>query len=441
MSLGLLLCGAGAALLADFSGSYLVPLDHKAIQYATAPATDRVSQLVRRIKAGEVKLTYNPEHGYLESLLSELKVPVSSQVLVFSKTSFQAPKIGPRTPRALYHSDDVSVGYVIGGDVLEIVCVDPVLGALFYTLDQEKTAIPQIERRGDCLQCHAGNATIGVPGWIVRSMYVERSGMPIFNAPSFITDHRSPMKDRWGGWYVTGKHGTQTHMGNVFVEDKTNPQLDRTAGSNLTDLSSRVDTGPYAGHGSDIVSLMVLEHQTRMINLLTRVGYEIRMALNDQRPMNELDGASPDNMRPSTERRINNAVEEMLKYMLFVDEATLDAPVEGSAAYAKDFQSAGPRDKRGRSLRELDLKKRMFRYPLSYYVYSPAFDALPQPGRDRFYRRLWEIVSGADKSADYARLTTADRAAIREILLETKKGLPSYWVQSNQAANALLKSS
>jgi hypothetical protein len=431
MLLGLALFGAGAALLADFSGSYLVPLDHQAIQYATAPSTDRVSQLARRIKGGEVRLAYNPEHGYLESLLKELNVPLSSQVLVFSKTSFQAPKISPRTPRALYHSDDVAVGYVIGGDVLEIVCVDPVLGALFYTLDQEKTATPQIERRGDCLQCHAGNSTIGVPGWIVRSMYVERSGMPIFNAPSFITDHRSPLKDRWGGWYVTGKHGTQTHMGNVYVEDKNTPQLDRAAGGNVTDLSSRVDTAPYAGRGSDIVSLMVLEHQTRMINLLTRVGYEIRMSMHDQKPLNEMEGLSPDQIRSSTERRIRNAVEEMLKYMLFVDEAALDAPVEGSPQYSADFQSAGPRDKRGRSLRDLDLNKRMFRYPLSYYIYSPAFDALPQPGRERFYQRLWEIVSGADKKPEYARLTVADRTAIREILLDTKKGLPSYWVSSN----------
>ena len=235
---------SAGALLADFSGSYLVPLDHKAIQYATAPADNCVSSLSERIARGDVSLTYNEEHGYLESLLKQLRVPVSSQVLVFSKTSFQASRIAPRTPRALYHTEDVSVGYVIGGDVLEIAAVDPRLGAVFYTLDQEKTAKPKIERRGDCLQCHAGNATLGVPGLMVRSLHVETSGMPIFNAPSFVTDHRSPISQRWGGWYVTGKHGSQTHMGNLVVQDKARPEaLDRARGK-LRAIGQNLGTTP-----------------------------------------------------------------------------------------------------------------------------------------------------------------------------------------------------
>jgi hypothetical protein len=416
------------ALFGDFSGSYLVPLDHKAIQYATAPERTRVTALQQRLQGGEASLAYSPEHGYLEAVLKELRVPVSSQVLVFSKTSFQAPRIAPRTPRALYHSDDTYVGYVQGGDVIEIAAIDPQLGVLFYTLDQERMAKPQITRRGDCLQCHAGNSTIGIPGLVVRSMHVERSGMPIFNAPSYVTDHRSPLGERWGGWYVSGTHGKQLHMGNVFVEDRSHPEgLDRSRGSNLTDLASLVDTHPYLAEGSDIVSLLVLEHKTRMTNLITRTGFEVRMALHDQRPLNEMEGIAPDHIRESTARRIRNAVEELLRYMLFIDEAPLESPVEGSARYAKDFTSEGPRDSRGRSLRDLDLRHRLLRYPCSFLIYSQSFDGLPSAARDQIYRRLHEILSGKDQSPEFARLSAVDRRAILEILRETKNGLPAYF--------------
>jgi hypothetical protein len=416
------------AVFGDFSGSYLVPLDHRAIQYSIAPERTRVTTLQRRLQSGEASLAYSPEHGYLEAVLTELRVPVSSQVLVFSKTSFQAPRIAPRTPRALYHSDDTYVGYVQGGDVIEIAAVDPQLGVIFYTLDQEKTAKPQIARRGDCLQCHAGNSTIGIPGLMVRSMHVERSGMPIFNAPSYVTDHRSPLGERWGGWYVTGTHGKQLHMGNVFVEDRDHPELlDRRRGANLTDLNSRVDTHPYLAESSDIVSLLVLEHKTRMTNLITRAGFEVRMALHDQRPLNEMEGAEPDHIRESTARRIRNAAEELLRYMLFIDEAPLESPVEGWARYAKDFTSEGPRDSRGRSLRDLDLQHRLLRYPCSFLIYSEAFDGLPGAARDQIYRRLYEILSGKDQSREFAGLSASDRRAVLEILRETKNGLPDYF--------------
>ena len=266
-----------AFAFADFDGSYTVPLNHTAILYNTAPVTDRVAGLQRQLRDGKVKLDHEDRHGFLSAVLKALGVPESSQVLVYSKTSFQAPRISPKMARALYFNDDVFVGWVPGGDVLEIASVDPRQGVIFYTMDQEAAPKPRIDRRDECLQCHASGGTLGVPGLMVRSVFVERSGMPLFNAGGYVTDHRSPLAQRWGGWYVTGTHGAQRHMGNVFVEDRDHPDtLDREKGANVTGLKGLIDVENYLAPSSDIVALMVLEHQTRMTNLIIGVGWEDR---------------------------------------------------------------------------------------------------------------------------------------------------------------------
>jgi hypothetical protein len=415
-------------IFAGLDGSYALPLEHPAIQYATRAVEDRAAKLNQRLKSGDVKLPFDPQLGYLPALLRELRLSVSSQVMVFSKTSFQAPRISPWNPRALYHNDDTSVGYVNGGDVLEVASLDPRQGVIFYTLDQEKTGRPELVRRDQCLQCHQGAATLGVPGLVVRSVYPEASGMPLFQAGGFITDHRSPLKNRWGGWYVTGTQGADDHMGNVVVRDRDNPEaLDRSQGAHLRDLTAKFNTAEYLAPFSDIVSLMVLEHQTRMTNLLTRVNYETRLALHDQAAVAKALGTPPDQLTDSSKSRIRNATETLLEYLLFADEAPLQGPIEGTTGFAAEYQRRGPRTKGGLSLRDLDLKTRLLRHPCSPLIYSEAFDALPAPAKNQIYQRLWEILSGKDTSKTYARLSQADRAAILDILLETKSGLPSYW--------------
>jgi hypothetical protein len=415
-------------IFGGLDGSYVLPLDHPAIQYATTPVQDRASKLGRRLRSGEVNLAYDSNLGYLPALLKELELPQSSQVVVFSKTSFQAPRISPVNPRAIYFNDDTSVGYVRGGEVLEVASVDPRQGVIFYTLDQQKTARPELVRRGECLQCHQGGGTLGVPGLVVRSVYPESSGMPLFQAGGFVTDHRSPLNNRWGGWYVTGRQGAEEHMGNIFVEDRDHPDvLDRTKGANLPNLSGKFDTAGYLTPHSDIVSLMVLEHQTRMTDLLTRVNYETRMALHDQAALNKVLGQPDDQLTDSSKSRIANATETLLEYMLFADEAPLHGPIQGSSEFATEYQRRGPRSKRGLSLRDLDLKTRLFRYPCSPLIYAEAFDDLPAPARDRIYQRLWDILSGKDDTKMYERLSKTDRRAILEILMDTKSGLPVYW--------------
>jgi hypothetical protein len=252
-------------------------------------------------------------------------------------------------------------------------------------------------------------------------VYPEISGV-LSRTPGFITDHRSPLRERWGGWYVTGEHGTQQHLGNrTFERFAPLANWDLEDSGNRTNLQKFFDTSAYLAPHSDIVALMTLEHQTRMTNLITRVGYETRVALHDARATWIGD------LGPSLQSRIVNTIEEMLRYMLFTDEALLDAPVRGTTSFAKDFGEAGPRDAKGRSLRDLDLETRLLRYPCSYLIYSAQFNALPESAKDVIYRRLWEILSGRDKSEAFRRLTKTDRQAIREILTATKRDLPTYW--------------
>lgn len=424
-----LAASSGALIaLAGLAGSYVVPLDHDAIQYASRRVTDPVAKLQQAVAAGKVTLNFDENTGYLPAVLKALNVPQESQVLVFSKTSFQAPRIYPRMPRAIYFNESVSVGWVRNGDVVEIASIDPKQGVIFYTLDQEKTVEPRFERRDTCLQCHASGATLGVPGLVVRSVFPEQSGMPLFHAGSFVTDHRSPLKERWGGWYVSGTHGSQVHMGNAMVRDRNKPgDLDTEGTQNLTDLSAHFDTAPYLTPHSDIVALMALEHQSHMTNLLTRVGWEARMAAHDSASINKALERPEDELSDSAKRRISNAVEELLEYMLFTQETRLTERVRGVSGFAEVFARSGPRDRKGRSLFDLDLKTRLLRYPCSYLIYSEAFDELPEIARDRVYRRLWEILTEHDTSAKFANLASDDRKAIFEILRDTKKGLPDYW--------------
>lgn len=424
---------ASILLMAELGGSYVVPLEHSAIQYATRPLDDPIARLQKRLAAGAETLKFDQEKGYLESVLNAAGVRAESQVLVFSKTSFQAPRIAPRMPRAIYFNDELAVGFVRGGDVLEFASIDPKQGVIFYTLDQEPTEKPRFERRDTCLQCHASGATLGVPGLVVRSVYPEPSGMPVFQAGTFVTDHRSPLKERWGGWYVSGTHGSQTHMGNAVVRDRERPEdMPSKDTQNVTDLRSRFDTEAYLTPHSDIVALMALEHQTRMTNLITRVGYEARMALHDNAAMNKALGRPDTEISDSTNRRVNSAADELVAYMLFTQETHLTEPVKGVSGFAESFARQGQRDHRGRSLRDLDLKTRLLRYPCSYLIYSEAFDSMPEIALDRIYKRLWEVLSGKDVSPEFASLSQDDRKAILEILLDTKKGLPEYWRKSER---------
>jgi len=341
----------------------------------------------------------------------------------------QRHRINPRTPRAVYFADDVYVGYCQKGDVLEVTAVDPQLGTVFYSLSQKKSDQPQFKRQTDnCLICHASSFNQGYPGHLVRSVFADGLGLPLLASGTYRIDHTSPLKQRWGGWYVTGTSGKQTHLGNLIVRGNPRPEdIDNSANVNVTSLDRYINTSPYLTPHSDIVALMALEHQTEMHNRLTRASFLTRVALRDEAEFNKALGRRADYRTDSTLSRIKNAGEPVVKYLLMGEEAELTDAVKGTSPFAEEFMKRGPRDRRGRSLRDLDLKHRLFVYPCSYVIYSEAFDALPPPVRDYVLRRLWEVLTGADRSKDFAHLSSEDRRAILEILSETKANLPGYW--------------
>ncbi len=399
------------------------------IDYHRVAVHDPVARLQKKIDRGETKLEFDGDHGYLKSVLRELGIPFSSQSLVFSKTSFQLRKIDPARPRAVYFGDSVYIGWVQQGDVLEVASVDPRQGTIFYTLSQDPSGRPEFIRdRGQCLTCHASSRTQGVPGVLIRSVYTAPSGQPILGTSTYTTDHRSPLKERWGGWYVSGRHGTDLHMGNQTVQGRRGAEsADLSKGANRTDLSSIVSLSPYLSPSSDIVALMVLEHQSQTQNRITRANYECRMATQYDQMMNEMLERPDDFQSETTKRRLAKVVNDLVDFLLFVDEYPLAGPIEGTTRFVRDFASQGVRDKQGRSLREFDLVKRLFKYPCSYLIYSESFDSLPEPVLSQVYRRLWEVLSGEDESDRFAHLTGETRAAILEILRDTKPGLPDYW--------------
>ncbi|MCE9632322.1 MAG: hypothetical protein K8S94_16620 [Planctomycetia bacterium] len=399
------------------------------IAYSETAADNAISRLQARIDAGKTSLPRDDRLGYLPALLDALDVPVSSQMLVFSKTSLQQQRITPQNPRALYFNDDVYVGYVRGGTVLELSVADPRLGTVFYTLDQDPaeraTFVRQTE---DCLICHGGSQTAGVPGHVVRSVYVDASGQPIFSAGSHRVDHTTPLINRFGGWYVTGTHGPQQHLGNVtFRKRPDHDGVDDMSGLNRIDVSDRFGTAGYPSGHSDLVALMVFAHQAAAHNAITKAGFESRAALHREAALNRELGEAADHRWPSTTTVLDAAAESLVECFLLCDEPPLAAAIGGTTDFAREFSSRGPTAPDGRSLRALDLNTRLFRHPCSYLVYDASFARLPAEVRDRFWRRLDAVLSGPDAAQRFAHLSAADRTAIREILAATHAGAPVAW--------------
>ena len=370
---------------------------------ASGFASDPIADLELKIGRGEIKLEFDAQHGYLASLLKNLEVPVSSQTLVFSKTSLQAELISPKTPRALYFSDDVYVAWVQGASLIEIISVDPKKGSTFYVLRQEQAERPRFERSTghECSVCHYVHeaAPKFVPRLLVSSVVPDAAGN-VEGAFPLPTNDQSPMKERWGGWYVTGTHGDQKHLGNTALKTPASAFNEIPASAlansfNVTDLRGRFDTTRYLSPHSDIVALMVLSHQAEVQNLIALASAKTA----------------------ATPKEIG---EPLVKALLFAGAAPLTGPIKGTSNFAAEFAGQGPRDGRGRSLRDFDLNTRLFRYPLSYLIYSKPFDEMPEDVKAYVYRRLREVLAGTDKSPDFAHLSAQDRTAILEILRETK---------------------
>ncbi len=403
-----------------------IDFERAPISYSKTQPNNRITALIADIQSGAVRLENDASHGYLRSLLRHLDVSIATQTLVFSKTSHQRYRISPQAPRALYFNDDVYLGWVQGGDVIEISVADPHLGGVFYTIDQRKVRPkPTLTRQlGRCTLCHASTHSGRIPGHIVRSVYPNANGMPILTAGTFRTTHRSPLSKRWGGWYVTGTHGSQRHMGNVWVEDESAwDELDVESGANVQDLSTRIDLSPYLSPHSDIVALMVLEHQVTMHNLFTRASIDWRLFWKEAQEINREKGIAAENMSAESKQRLKIIARHVVDGLLFKDEAILTSTVRGTSEFQNEFPKLGPADESGRCLRQLDLSTRLFRYPCSYMIYSDVFDALPPRLQESIYQQLSAALQPDANHSEY-HIGASDRKAIREILHSTKQGFP-----------------
>jgi hypothetical protein len=383
-------------------GDTLAPrLDHPAIGYLDHPLRDAVSELNRRIERGAAELKFENGNGYLRSVLQLLHISIESQMAVFSKASVQFPLIDPNNPRTIFFNDSVVVAWMRGG-FIELASQDPEQGVVFHMLEQRPAEKPEFIRRRDCNRCHISDASLGVPGMMIRSLFPAPDGMPKLILGGYTTDHRSPFEERWGGWYVTGNFGSIHHMGNTIY----------TSDDRAETIPVNIGTG-YLAPYSDIAALLVFDHQMYMTNLLTRFGWEVRAGQHDK--------------RPDVTAKLRDGARELVDYILFIDEVLLPGKIQSTSGFAEKFSALGPLDSRGRSLRQLDLKTRLMRYPCSYMIYTEAFDSLPWEARSEIYKRLWQVLSGGEKGPKYSRLSVADRQAIAEILHETKKGLPEYF--------------
>jgi hypothetical protein len=422
LAVGLCLCLTGAIwarLEAQRAGAFRGSTEDPAIKYSTSPLNNVVVEVNKKIADGSIRLTSEGRSRFLRSALDALQIPVDSQLLVFSRASLQGKLINEQNPRALFFSDRVALGWVRDGEIIEVAAHDETAGVVFYTLDQRTdpaTGSPQFKRAFECLGCHVAGDTLGVPGFLMFSTTRPDQSQG-FSLPRAV-DQGDAMGKRFGGWFVTGSAGSASHMGNDVAALDGRDRRDRATVEGLFDAEG------FRTLSSDIVAHLVFTHQVGMANLLTRAGWQARAADPLLHP--------PFTATAGEEERIaammNGVASEVVDYLLFIDESKLTDRVRGASGFAERFSSLGPRDRKGRSLHELDLDRRLMKYPCSYLIYSPAFDALPPRAKDPIYRRMWQVLSGDEQGERYrSALSVADRQAIVEILRDTKPGLPEYF--------------
>ena len=414
--------GAAAALLCALSlslrgvsaqagGLFLGSADDPAIQYSTAPPRNLVDDLNRRLQDGSARLTFDGRSGYLGSALQALNLPTDSQLLVYSQGSLQGRLVGESNPRAIFFGDRIALAWVRDGDLLEAAAHDDRSGIVFYTLEQRASERPVFKREFRCLGCHMTGETSGIPGLLMFSSRPDPSGdRHMIIQPM---DHRTPYEQRFGGWFVTGASRAMSHLGNRVAA------LDGRQGD-VSSVDGLFGPDGYRAATSDVAALLTFSHQVHMTNLLTRASWEARAADPALHP-----GAS--GQIAAVEALMRGIASELVDYMLFVEEPPLPATVAGKSGFAERMSATGPRDRRGRSLYQLDLTRRLMKYPCSYLVYSPAFDALPPLAKLPIYERMWMVLSGEAADPRYRSLSRADRQAIVEILRDTKPDLPAYF--------------
>jgi hypothetical protein len=390
---GCLLLFGSSALVAQDADPPQLPIGQAGVDYLSAAASDPVARLIADVEAGRTTVAHDDSTGYLPALLAALDVPVESQLLLFSRTSLQARHIGPKSPRAIYFTDEVNIGWIPDAPIIEVMAQDPVKGSVFYTIPQTADGFQPRREPQRCNGCHVTQRSAGVPGFIVRSFETDSRGGPL-TGKARIT-HASPIDVRWGGWFLTGQTPKQPHRANLlgkndFEQHAAEPQH-RGA---LAELSSLTDLSRYLAQSSDVNAALVLDHYGDTYNVLMRVNAEQRLG----KPLNGMDG--------------------LITALLLLDEAPLVGPITGVGGFAERYLEQGPRDAQGRSLRELDLHTRVYKWGVSPLVYSRTFRELPDPARREVMARMTALLDGTTEWTGPERNEEVRRGAL-EILRET----------------------
>ncbi|MBL9113777.1 MAG: hypothetical protein JNJ83_02145 [Verrucomicrobiaceae bacterium] len=376
-----------------------VPFGESPHDYWKRKPEDAVTQVVEKLREGKLDLNLTDEKGFLLALLKELNIPVSSQLLVYSATSLQGGLIKATNPRALYFNEETYIGYVPGGR-LELSSIDPEMGPVFQILSRTQGGPPRVERTDRCMNCHAGNAMRRLPGFFTESVIPSAAGGSLDGFRRNLVGHTVPLEERFGGWHVTGPHEKQFPLANL---------LGRSDGSKIVHIKnppgSQFDWSPYPVQTSDLLAHLVHEHQLEFHNLVTLAVYRAREKVDTG--------------------EINGIARDMVRYLLFANEAKLPSGgVKPDGTFMQDFLSAKKAAPDGTSLRDFDLRSRLFKHRCSYMIYTPGFQALPSVIKDRVYAGLRSALSDRGLP-EFNYISPVERKQIRTILKATLPGLPT----------------
>lgn len=423
-----------AALLASPAVWAENEYENPPINYSASTPHDMAMALEKAQEQGKVSIDRTDDWAVLHGVLKQFHIPQESQVMVFSKTSKQNDRISPATPRVVYFGDNAYVGYSYGG-LLEVSVIDPKLGPIFYLADPhvDKKEPIRFTRDQSCLSCHGGPFSPEVPGVIVRSVCPGPEGHPIMSQGSTVVDTTTPFEERWGGWYVTGKHGKAVHKGNVTAEENgESVKLNPLPGQNIMDLGKFFDIEPYPRKTSDIVALMVLEHQTSTQNILTKAHQASVRAMHMQKSLQKELGEPVSDEPTGTARRIiDHCAEDVVDALLFKDEAALpEGGIEGNGEFQAAFEKNAPRTAEGRSLKDMQLLTRLFKYRCSYTIYGITFHNLLPQLKKTVFEQLTAALEGKAKLNRYDYLGERERKNIMSILAATLPDAPAAWKQA-----------
>ncbi len=372
---------------------------------------DAFVKVMAAIEGGQIKLDTTSEKTQLTSLLKALDVPVTSQLLVYSATSFQGGLIRPANPRALYFNEEVYVGFVPGGR-FEVAAVDPELGPVFRIFKPSPDGRPEVTRTERCMNCHAGRTSKQVPGLVVESVICTNTGASLDGFRREQVGHTIPLADRFGGWHVTGAHEHGNHLGNLMGEAA--PSSPSGYKRFPDPPGSLFDFDRYPVRTSDLFTHLIHEHQLGFHNLVTLGVYRTRDALEAGHGHVSNDDAAA----------LNEIARQLVRYLLFANEAKLpEGGLKPDPAFMKDFLSRRMAIQNGASLRDLDLHGRLFRYRCSYMIQTPSFAAMPKEFKDRVLAGLSTALREQGAPPEFSYLPQEEKRAIRTILRETKMGV------------------